>query len=57
MRRLWYQDSYGHWHRDRQAERNPGCGGMPAKWALIALMVLAGIIVLASLSHAPTPHP
>ncbi len=57
MRRLWYQDSYGNWHRDRQAERAPSRGGMPAKWALIALLVLAGIIELASLSHAPAPHP
>ena len=41
MRRSWYRDSYGHWHRDRQAERKPGRGAMPAKWAVIALMVLA----------------
>jgi hypothetical protein len=59
MRRLWYQDSYGRWHRDRQAERGAGSGGMPAKWAVIALMVLAGLIVLASLvGHGtPAPHP
>jgi hypothetical protein len=56
MRRLWYQDSYGHWHRDRKAERNSG-GGIPAKWAVIALIVLTAWIVLASLSHAPAPHP
>ena len=27
MRRSWYRDSYGHWHRDRQAERNPAAAG------------------------------
>jgi hypothetical protein len=31
--------SYGRWHEDRHAE---GRSGMPARWAVIALMVLAG---------------
>jgi hypothetical protein len=35
-RRLWYRDSYGQWHEDRHAQ---GRSGMPAKWALIMLMV------------------
>lgn len=48
MRRLWYRDSYGRWHEDRHAG---GRSGMPAKWALYALMVLAGIMVLASMIH------
>lgn len=47
-RRLWYRDSYGRWHEDRQAE---GRAGMPAKWALMALMVLAGFVVVASMIH------
>jgi hypothetical protein len=38
-RRLWYRDSYGRWRQDRHAE---GRSGMPAKWAFMALMVLAG---------------
>jgi hypothetical protein len=48
MRRLWYRDSYGRWHEDRHAG---GRAGMPAKWAIYALMVLAGIVVLASMVH------
>jgi hypothetical protein len=47
-RRLWYRDSYGRWHEDRHAE---GRGGMPAKWALMALMALAGFVVIASMIH------
>jgi hypothetical protein len=47
-RRLWYRDSYGRWHEDRRAE---GRGGMPAKWALMALMLLAGFVVIASMIH------
>ena len=47
-RRLWYRESYGRWHEDRHAE---GRTGMPAKWALMALMVLAGFIVIASIIH------
>ncbi len=48
MRRLWYRDSYGRWHEDRHAGSR---SGMPAKWALYTLMVLAGIMVLASMIH------
>lgn len=47
-RRLWYRDSYGYWHEDRHAG---GRSGMPAKWAVIALMVLAGFVVVASMIH------
>ena len=59
MRRLWYQDSYGHWHRDRQAERGAGGGASPMRVVVIVLIVLAGLMVLASLaSHgSPGPHP
>ena len=48
MRRLWYRDSYGRWHEDRRAE---GSSGIPMKWAVIALMVLAGFVVVASMIH------
>jgi hypothetical protein len=48
MRRLWYRDSYGRWHEDRHAA---GQAGMPVKWAIYTLMVLAGILVLASMVH------
>jgi hypothetical protein len=47
MRRLWYRDSYGRWHEERHAG---GRAGMPAKWAMYALMMLAGIVVLASMN-------
>ncbi len=47
-RHLYYRDSYGRWQRDRQAEKSSG-GGMPAKFAVIALVVIAVIMVLASL--------
>jgi hypothetical protein len=48
MRRLWYRDSYGRWHEDRHTE---GRSGMPARFFVIGLMVLAGIVVIASLVH------
>jgi hypothetical protein len=48
MRRLWYRDSYGRWHEDRHAK---GRSTMPARWALYALMVLAGFVVFASMIH------
>ena len=48
MRRLWYRDSYGRWHEDRHVG---GRSGMPAKWAMYVLMVLAGIVVLVSMVH------
>ena len=47
-RHLWYRDSYGRWHEDRHAE---GKSGMPAKWAVMMLMVLAGFVVIASMIH------
>ena len=47
-RRLWYRDGYGRWHEDRYAE---GRSGMPTKWALMTLMVLAGFVVIASMIH------
>jgi hypothetical protein len=40
--------SYGRWHEDRHAE---GKSGMPAKWAVITLMMLAGLVVIASVIH------
>jgi hypothetical protein len=46
MRRLWYRASYGRWHEDRHAESR---SGMSARWALVALMALAGFVVLASM--------
>jgi hypothetical protein len=49
MRRLWYQDSYGYWHRDRQAERGSR-GSSPMRTVWIVLLVLAAIVVLASLN-------
>jgi hypothetical protein len=57
-RRLWYQDSYGRWHRDRQAERGAGGGMSPLRVVWIVLLVLAALVVLASMTHAPAPaHP
>jgi hypothetical protein len=46
MRRLYYRDSYGRVHRDRESE---GRQGSPARFFIMALMVLAAIVVLASL--------
>jgi Flp pilus assembly protein TadB len=52
MRRLYYRDSYGRVHRDRQAERSTsGDSGLPARFFVTALLVLAAIVVLASLFH------
>jgi hypothetical protein len=48
MRRLWYRDSYGRWHEDRRVE---GRSGTSARWAVITLVVLAGIVVFASMIH------
>jgi hypothetical protein len=49
-RRLYYRDSYGRWHRDREAERaSPGRSLISARGALIVLLVLAALVVLASL--------
>ena len=46
MRRLYYRDSYGWVHRDRGSE---GRQGIPARFFITALMVLAVVVVLASL--------
>jgi hypothetical protein len=48
VRRLWYRDSYGRWHEDRHSE---GRSGMPARFFVTRPMVLAGIVVVASLLH------
>jgi len=56
-RQLYYRDSYGQVHRDRQAERavrRPGKRGSsagPSRFFVRALLVLAAIVVLASLVH------
>jgi hypothetical protein len=47
MRRLYYRDSYSRVHRDRAADGR----GMPARFFVTALMVLAAIMVLASVVH------
>lgn len=48
-RRLYYRDSYGRLRRDRRAERGSGVSRMPARFFVLALVVLAAIVVLASL--------
>ena len=45
-RRLYYRDSYG---RRRQDRRSQYRSSTPARFAVIALLVIAGITVLASL--------
>jgi hypothetical protein len=45
-RRLYYRDSYGRWRQDRRSQYR---SSIPARFAVIALLVIAGIIVLASL--------
>ena len=46
-RRLYYRDSYGRWQRAREQE--PRRRGLPARPAVWALLLLAAIIVIASL--------
>jgi hypothetical protein len=46
MRRLYYRDSYGRVHRDREPESRHG---IPASFFVMALLVLAAIVMLASL--------
>jgi len=46
VRRLYYRDSYGWVRRDRGSEGRPGS---PVRFFVTALMVLAAIVVLASL--------
>ena len=48
MRRLYYRDSYGSVHRDRGAE---GRQGIPARFFVTVLVVLATMVVLASVVH------
>lgn len=51
-RRSYYRDSYGRVREDRQAQqRRPGMPGH-GKWALIVLLVLAAIMVVASLMQS-----
>jgi hypothetical protein len=51
-RRLYYQDSYGRVQRDRQSEKRAvGRSGLPARPFITALMVLAILMVLASMIH------
>ena len=47
-RRLYSQDSYGRMHRSRAAERSRG---LPAAPLTKFLMILAVLVVLASLVH------
>ncbi len=47
--RRYRRDSYGRYYEDRNAGRPRG---MPAKFAVIALVVLAAVIVLASLMQS-----
>jgi len=52
MRRLYYRDSYGRVRRDHQAERASSGGSViPAKVAVLVLVVLAVFVVFASLGH------
>jgi hypothetical protein len=46
MRRLYDRDSYGRVHRDRGSEGRPG---IPVRFFVGALLVLAAIVVLAAL--------
>ena len=54
MRRLYYRDSYGRVRRGRLAGPGiSGGSGTPARFFVTVLMVLAGIVVLASLIPLP----
>ena len=44
-RRQYYRISRDRRHEDRRAF------GTPTRWALIALLILAGLVVIASLAH------
>jgi hypothetical protein len=48
MRRLYHRDRYGSVHPDRGAE---GRQGIPARFVVMVLMVLAAVVVLTSLIH------
>jgi hypothetical protein len=47
-RRRRYRNDWDRWHGDRRPADKPGT---PAKWALIALVILAGLVVIASIVH------
>ena len=54
MRHLYYRDSYGRVRRGRLAGQGiSGGSGAPARFFVTALMVLAGIVVIASLIRLP----
>jgi hypothetical protein len=54
MRRLYYHDKYGRVRRGRLAGQGIPLGsGTPARFFVTVLIVLAGIVVLASLIHLP----
>ena len=42
-RRQYYRNYRDRWHEDRRA------AGTPARWAIIALLILAGLVVIASI--------
>jgi len=42
-RRHCYRNNRDRWHDDRHA------AGTPARWAIIALLILAGLVVIASI--------
>jgi hypothetical protein len=54
MRRLYYRDSYGRVRRGRLAGLGiSGGSGTPVRFFVTVLMVLAGIVVIASLIRLP----
>ena len=54
MRRLYYRDSYGRVRRGRLAGQGiAGGSGAPARFFVTVLLVLAGIVVIASLIRLP----
>jgi hypothetical protein len=48
MKRPYHRRRYGQWDYDRQWG---GRRGVPARWAIYTLMVLAGVVVVASMLH------
>ena len=54
MRRLYYRDGYGRVRRGRLAGQGIPIGSStPARFFVTVLMVLAGIVVIASLIRLP----
>src|SRR5438132_1419619 len=52
MRSLYYRDNYGRVRGvNRAGQRLSSGSGMPARFFVTVLMVLAGIVVIASLTH------